>query len=480
MLVCVLVFSVFQGFSQPMSPVLDSVTVNAAGRFQLTWEPSVSANVTGYIINFYEFSLGSWRGIPIDTVWGNITTWVADDSIDEGGKGVKFIVQALDNNMIASSLTNYQQNTYLSSVSADICAQAIQVSWEAYINLPGDVKSYRIYSSKDGATYTLLGEVSSTTLSYTMSSPVSGSNYCFYIQTVSTSGITTTSNTRCVTYTKAPAPTYVYIRSATAKGQFVNLLFTRDAAGYAKKQIIQRSSDGITYNDIDTIAATASTYIDSTSFPDKQTYYYKISIIDECDMISAVSATAQTLFLIGSALEGFNNQLQWSFYQGFAAGGDIYDVYRIMPDGREELVYTFSGNSYTDDVSSIEEVTDGYKYYIRVTENATNSYGFRDESYSNIVLVTPSPSIYIPNAFNPEGVTTTFGPIGKFLSNDGYKFIIFSRWGMAVFESSDVYTLWDGNFEGRAMPAGVYNYLLQYSDNKGMKQTMRGSVLLFR
>jgi gliding motility-associated-like protein len=93
---------------------------------------------------------------------------------------------------------------------------------------------------------------------------------------------------------------------------------------------------------------------------------------------------------------------------------------------------------------------------------------------------------FMPNAFTPEGNTVNdyFKPYIDTTIVKGFTFIVFSRWGTKIFETTDLTTLgWDGNHNGSPAPEGVYGYLvtmsIQREDVKILK-SIKGSFHLMR
>jgi gliding motility-associated-like protein len=85
---------------------------------------------------------------------------------------------------------------------------------------------------------------------------------------------------------------------------------------------------------------------------------------------------------------------------------------------------------------------------------------------SDSVLVSSSisaggSSLYIPNAFTPNAdlKNDCFG-MKHFGEVDFFKLSIYNRWGQLLFQTNNVNNCWDGTFQGRQQPAGVYIYLL--------------------
>lgn len=93
----------------------------------------------------------------------------------------------------------------------------------------------------------------------------------------------------------------------------------------------------------------------------------------------------------------------------------------------------------------------------------------------------PYGELIVPNVFSPDGdghndVFGAFGPIGS----GPFALQVFDRWGLAVFESSDVNVRWDGRApDGASVPAGVYFWVLSVGDGPG-KRSLNGSVTLLR
>ncbi|MBS1584827.1 MAG: choice-of-anchor L domain-containing protein [Bacteroidetes bacterium] len=88
---------------------------------------------------------------------------------------------------------------------------------------------------------------------------------------------------------------------------------------------------------------------------------------------------------------------------------------------------------------------------------------------------------FIPSAFTPNGD-------GK---NDVFKafnmkfqrlleFRVYNRWGAKVFETTDQTQGWDGNYNGQACDAGVYNYVIRVARPDGTQKLYTGDVTLLR
>jgi gliding motility-associated-like protein len=119
----------------------------------------------------------------------------------------------------------------------------------------------------------------------------------------------------------------------------------------------------------------------------------------------------------------------------------------------------------------------GVYYPYQIVEN---QYGCQDRSQQMITVVPVIP-IMVPNAFTPDGDihNNTFKPI--LYKPQPYELFIYNRWGEMVYYSNDAYGEWDGNYNGKPSPDGVYIYRIIYNDYKNnLPQLVEGHVSLLR
>lgn len=94
--------------------------------------------------------------------------------------------------------------------------------------------------------------------------------------------------------------------------------------------------------------------------------------------------------------------------------------------------------------------------------------------------IVPNGTIYIANAFSPNGDTRNdvFAPIGEDIIS--LYFAIYDRTGKKIFESRSTESAWDGKINGQDAPEGVYTFWLE-ATMKGNRSIRRpGTVTLIR
>jgi gliding motility-associated-like protein len=96
------------------------------------------------------------------------------------------------------------------------------------------------------------------------------------------------------------------------------------------------------------------------------------------------------------------------------------------------------------------------------------------------VIVQNNHTLYIPNAFTPngDGINDVFLVFGKEINY--FHLQIFDRWGEKVFESDDENQGWDGTYRRAIQPPGVYVYTLDISFFGANSETHKGSISLIR
>lgn len=98
-----------------------------------------------------------------------------------------------------------------------------------------------------------------------------------------------------------------------------------------------------------------------------------------------------------------------------------------------------------------------------------------------LVNVVMPNSVFIPNAFTPDGnvLNDTFKPV--IIGAHDYKLLVFDRWGQELFESNDIDKGWNGFYKQRLCQQDVYVYKITYWDdeNNSFHQHL-GSFTLLR
>jgi gliding motility-associated-like protein len=131
------------------------------------------------------------------------------------------------------------------------------------------------------------------------------------------------------------------------------------------------------------------------------------------------------------------------------------------------------------------------KYSDQIQWEILNNYTWQSSRYyfddflvckceDTIAPAVPAPKVYLPNIFSPngDGNNDVYYVRGTDVPMMNMK--IFNRWGNLVFESGESQIGWDGSYQGKECPEGVYFYFLEFSGQDGHSHQKKGNVTLVR
>lgn len=107
------------------------------------------------------------------------------------------------------------------------------------------------------------------------------------------------------------------------------------------------------------------------------------------------------------------------------------------------------------------------------------------DTASQIICIDPDVSIYVPNAFTPNGDGTNDNFIPKSIGIDPtkYELWIFDRWGNMIFYTDDMAKAWDGTVQGgggQICQIDTYVWKIKATDIMGKKHNLIGHVSIIR
>jgi gliding motility-associated-like protein len=141
-----------------------------------------------------------------------------------------------------------------------------------------------------------------------------------------------------------------------------------------------------------------------------------------------------------------------------------------------------TGNAIAGAISPSFTATENGSYAVMITLNECCHATSNCIAIKNIGVV-PHGSLYVPNAFSPngDGVNPTFIPIinGQ-IKTDAYKMMVFNRWGNQMFTSNDISKGWDGMQNGMPCEMGTYFYYIECQTLDNQKLTYKGDVTLIK
>lgn len=140
--------------------------------------------------------------------------------------------------------------------------------------------------------------------------------------------------------------------------------------------------------------------------------------------------------------------------------------------------WDFGDSTFTDEKDPVHYYDQMNTYSVWL--HAKNHFKCTD-SINNIVTVTFD-KLFPPNAFSPNAILEEdreFRIYSEGVADEGYQLLIFNRWGQIIFESNSQKIGWNGKMKNdNYAPAGVYTWVLQYTDFRGKKHKQQGTITL--
>ncbi len=480
---------IFQNIIVPSIPVFDTLSVDDFNNALMNWNTNPAPDVTAYVI--YNFNGSIW--VPIDTVYGINNTNYNYLLSNADLASEQYRVAGLDSCGNISPMSGAFSTIYL-QVLSDICNRSAILNWNPYPTIGNGLAGYKIYRSTTSLVgpFSYLATVAAGTTTYVDAALAPTTTYYYKVVAFDNANVKSASSNRISFYSPAPIPpTFSYLRKASViNDSYVEITAHVDTAASTLNYKIMRSVDGITYNQVGVVNAglvTPIVFNDGTAKVDDKSYFYKVINVDSCGFDGLETNIAKTILVNAiSDSENKKNTITWNDYFSWSGNVMSYNIYRgidgVMDPTPIATVPFINAvtNTYVDDVYFIVNGQGVFNYYVEANEGMGNVYGFSDNVTSNIAEAYQDPQVFVPNAFKPSGINNIFIPVTTYADLKDYEFLVFNRWGLKVFETTNLTEGWDGTCSGKKCELGVYVYLVRYKTSKGEYMQQKGSVTLIR
>jgi gliding motility-associated-like protein len=463
----------------PAPPLFERVSVNyQTGFTELKWSPGMSPDVAGYVI----YSFRNNEGYAIDTVHDPYATNYIYRQAASSFFSETFVVAAIDSSVNTSPLSNALRTIFASAVT-DSCRQIIRISWNSYISTPFDVTGYSIFKSSGGGSYTRAGDVSDTTLSFTISDFTDDTGYCFFVNARLEDGSVSGSNKSCLTTSIQKPPQWINADYATIdENRHIMLSFSFDLVSEISTFILEKKSvPGKGFQEVARLVSENG----SLKFTDENAdisiiNFYRLSAVNRCNsaVISSNLSSNIALSLNQSAKE---ISLKWNPYREWNGNVGSYRIFMDTGTGfAEKATVSPPDTSLIIDYREIMGYTtdEDICFFVEAVESG-NPYGINGISRSDVMCTTISERVMVPDLFTPNNdlVNDVFRPVITF-TPVSYHLVISGMNGTVLFESDDYLSEWDGSYNGKPLPPGVYLWFIRIKTPSGKNITRTGTVTI--
>ncbi len=325
------------------------------------------------------------------------------------------------------------------------------IKWNSY-PLPTQLTEYQVFRNDE-----LLLSTQDTILTDT--NLQCGIEYCYEIRAILTSNNYSASNSICLTAFSTDTPPT--IKNLNASYDKENIVLTWDTLITAKTVFIRRTSKNTTD---DFITSDKHTYSDQ-NIEDSTVYCYELYYEDVCENVLPIkTSTCPSLLSYQQSFDG--NILKWTTYKG----GEVNQYTLHWLDTEKNIIKSII-LSKTDTTYIDGENTQSQQFYYQLEINISQG-----TSFSNLVFAEQSSKVFLPTAFSPNGngENEIFHPLGSFIIE--YSLMIYNQQGKMIYEGKN--QGWDGKYNGKLVPIGVYAYFAEILDEKGQKIIKQGTITL--
>ena len=222
---------------------------------------------------------------------------------------------------------------------------------------------------------------------------------------------------------------------------------------------------------IDTYTLSPSNLVSSNgSFTELGSAIYTITVVDinGCSNTTVVQITEPEKMVVNTIS-----------YIGNGCNQNLADTILIICTGGSGLkTYTFSSTASITNTTGIFQINRAGEYSYKIVDQnncfLTGIYSVPEKACCDNVIL---PNAFSPNKDLKNDELKIINPFGIDIKN----FIVYNRWGQAVFTAQNINDSWDGNTKGIENEIGTYFYILTYRClNSNKDYILKGDLLLIR
>jgi len=332
----------------PADPIL-SVSVVDDSSVDITWQNSSVSDLKYYEVYRLNASTNNYDLIYHDANAKNstaaLTSTYRDTALDTRHNTYTYKVLTIDycDNKLPLSALNPHTTIDITALQAGV---NIFVRWTPYVGC--SVNTYDLYRTEVASGLTqFVVSVPATQLNYLDTSLSCPFDYSYKVTATDLCGNTYISNSD----TSVARPLNILanqqvsvIRSTVIDNKDVLTEWLPPAIHPERvlEYQIYRSEDNSTFNLVAIVPAALTSYTDMNASINEQEYYYRILVVNDCNLSGIESNRGSSILLTGSH-GNYSTEFNWTPYKEWQPGVDTYQLERINAHGVWEIIKVVDG-----------------------------------------------------------------------------------------------------------------------------------------
>ena len=463
----------------PEGPDIRYVSVLSDTEVELAFSPypNTRDDFREYVI-YRADAIGNWN--PIQTITNINQTSFRDQGLDARQQSYCYRIQVVNYCGSASSLDDSETHCSI-LLNTTPLLDAIELNWTAYQGW-NQLAEYRIYRVRNYQmnSATLVATVAGNVLQWMDTDMFCYEAVTYRVEAVEQSGgeISLSNIRRDFPQHFGPTESLHMAVATVEQDSFVVIEWDDMPPEEDLVEVIVEKEERNGFVEIYRQSANDlnRTFEDLQTDVHQQSYTYRAFVVDSCGDVTPPGRIARSIYLKAQRQRG-KALLSWNDYESWGFGVARY-VIEVFNDNslQFEVVDEVPGNvlEFVDDQTELPQL----EYCYRIVAYESGGNGLSSISNESCVLIEPQ--IFYPNAFTPNHdlVNDEFLIKGIFLEQ--YSILIFNRWGEKIFESSNIDQAWDGTYQGKPVPEGVYVFQVNGVGHNGNPVHKTGTVTLIR
>jgi hypothetical protein len=319
---------------------------------EITWQNSSVPDLASYII--FRLNALTSQFVPVyvlndsnNSNPGGVSVYI-DKNLNTLKNTYTYKIQVIDLCGYSIDTSQLQAHTTI-NLSADAQGYSNFLTWTPYGGCP--VTAYEIYRQEPySANFSLINSVGANTLNYIDSGILCPEKYNYRILATNLCG----TNYSAWSDTSSARPMSIIqnqevevVRSTVVNDSYVLTEWKPPAlAPDMVKQfdIYRKTGDHGTFNYIASVPDYVTQYSDYATAVHHQNYFYRVKVINRCEVDAIDSNPGSSILLTGDAIDDIA-RLFWKPYIGWDTSVEKYIIERLSPGGVWQPVKTVDGNT---------------------------------------------------------------------------------------------------------------------------------------